>query len=43
MSGIFDRIFRYRQREHSTPRENYFKDFFQEAFSELTEALKGDQ
>ena len=26
MSGIFDRIFRYRQREHSTPRENYFTE-----------------
>ena len=28
MSGIFDRIFRYRQREHSTPRENYFTETF---------------
>ena len=30
MSGIFDQIFRYRQSEHSTPRENYFTETFVE-------------
>lgn len=42
MSSIFDRIFRYRQREKRTPREDYFTEIFVaviEKYDELRIAL----
>ena len=42
MSSIFNRIFRYRQREQRTPREDYFTETFVaviEKYDELRIAL----